>query len=164
MLSYSRFFKVPAWSRTKLSRNKPIGTCFLYSLFSLWACTPTDASFGSLSRDLSEDQRPARMCDQAALRLPAVICAHMVAVVAPNLHALVSDEDAGFAVAAHAPDVTGFLHQVTTHAPDDFRLRHGRLGLVVRGGHGIRHGRWSKWNGTDEYITAVHAQSNKFPV
>jgi len=110
-----------------------------------------DASFRSLTfrRDLGEDQRLARMCDQAALRLHAVICTRVVAVVAPNLHALVGDKDAGSAVAAHALEVAGFLHQVMTQAPDEFRLRHGRLGDVVEDWHGIRHGRWRNLKGTN---------------
>ena len=110
-----------------------------------------DSSFRSLTfrRDLGEDQCLARMCDQAALRLPAVICTRVVAVVAPNLHALVGDKDAGSAVAAHALEVAGFLHQVMTQAPDEFRLRHGRLGDVVEDWHGIRHGRWRNLKGTN---------------
>ena len=88
-----------------------------------------------------KDQRFTCICDQAALCLCAVILTLKVTVVVSNLHALVSDENVGSALAARALDETGFLYQVTSQTPDDFWLPRGRLGLGTGVGHDIRHDR-----------------------
>jgi hypothetical protein len=103
-----------------------------------------------------KDQRFTCICDQAALCLFAVMLTLKVTVVVSNHHALLSDENVGSAVAARAPDVTGFLHQGTSQTPDDFWLPRGRLGLGTGVGHDIRHDRRNKLKCTNEFVSFLN--------
>jgi len=103
-----------------------------------------------------KDQHFTRICDQAALCLCAVILTLKVTVVVSNLHALVSDQNVGSAVAARALDETGFLHQGTSQTPDEFRLPRGRLGLCTGAGHDIRHDRRNKLKCTNEFVSFLN--------